>query len=358
MSHINFDANATLELHPVLRGMSLNLDEMLNPSSIHTPGQRARMCLEKTREAILHLLELNSDYRVIFTSGATEANNLAINLGKNIISSVFEHVSVLEPLKQKNSLLLEKLNREELDKFDQEIDLSTFMQANNETGEIYNLDFLDGYKFLKHTDAVQALGKFKTNYKKYDLISISGHKLGALAGVGALIVKKSIRLNPLILGGSQELFNRAGTENLFGIYTLGLVCEDLISAQDAQFKKLADYKKIVLEQINNLPIKILKLESQLPNTIHLTIDGIVADDLVVACDLEGLCISAGSACASGKPNPSHVLLSMGYSEAQAKSSVRVSISPFLTLEQVENGGRILKKTIEGFLELSSKKDKI
>ena len=375
---INFDANACYGLLPEVAA-AIKEQEIIfaNPSSIHQAGQDCRVITENARNTLANLLKLNKNQRVVFTSGASEANNQAISYAYwknhqdtsiNFVTTAIEHPSVLEPLAhlEKQGFKVTKVNpntnaeitvEDVLEAVDQQTVLLSIMYANNETGLILPVQkIIEAVKeqypdVLIHIDAVQAVGKVDLNFGELlaDFISISGHKLGALTGVGALIVNDSLENIPLILGGPQESRWRAGTENTLGIYSLGLASE-IIN------EKLVD--NIAAMQANRAVIKSAlesaypKLEfnsedsEHLPNTLSVEIPEVLADDLVVALDLEGVCISSGAACGSGKPLPSHVLLAMGKTEEQAKNTIRLSVRADLTPIQREKGTNSLLNCIQ------------
>ena len=349
----NFDANACYGLLPEVRNAIACLPDLYNPSSIHQNGQKSRAILEVARTQLAELLNISKEQRVVFTSGASESNTQALfypfweklnqESSANLIISAIEHPSVIESARklEKHGIELRIWNPfstagvEGLDELlDENTRLISIMTANNETGLV--LPVSDIFKKVKefnpkiftHTDAVQAAGKleFKANEIQADFISLSAHKLGALTGVGALIVNRDFENLPLIFGGPQESRWRAGTENVVGIYSFGIAAE-VWNKNAVNWRKGMNQVRnnLVDFVINNCPnIKPYTPENSLPNTISLEIAGKLADDLVVAFDVAGIAVSSGSACASGKPLPSHVLLAMGKSLEQARSTLRIS----------------------------------
>jgi len=364
----NLDVNATYGVEPeVLEYLKSVLPSCLNASSVHSAGQRARALMEAAREEILGLVGA-AGKRLVFTSGATESNNLLINsfiCGKrfqerknHIVISSVEHPSILEPAQRFAQMggNLSMVVPSENGKFNSddfinachsETNLVSCMLANNETGDLLPVKEISSalqhnniHTFM-HCDAVQALGKMELNMSKLgvDCLSLSGHKIGALPGVGALIFKHELELSPLILGGPQEMHFRAGTENLPGIVSFGYMAAKLKKTLQADIGKMKKHRKIIFE-ILKIGIADLRLNSfsdeSLPNTLNLRIAGVRSDDLVVALDLKGICISSGAACASGKPQPSHVLLAMGLSEEQARQSIRISVGPHYLPEEISS----------------------
>jgi cysteine desulfurase len=363
ISHINFDANASLGPLPGLFAeVERRIRGCLNPSSIHTPGQRSRALIEESRDALRSLIKAPSKSRIIFTSGATEANALALRQAVRVqpweaVTSAIEHPSVIQTLHEIKSssgslkivlpshagvLCPESM----LEQMSERTTLVSLMLANNETGAlqpVQRLSNLTKSKFpnvLVHSDAVQAIGKISCNFIDLgvDMLSISGHKIGAFPGVGALILAPGLEVTPILFGGPQEGRQRAGTENLPGIVSLGIAAqcaarefETRVSAWKRQKQFLWNF---ILEHMPRT-VATIQNEGSLPNTLHLMFPGIRADDLVVALDLADIAASTGAACASGKIEPSHVLLAMQRSESQARSSVRISLAPNLEDQQVK-----------------------
>jgi cysteine desulfurase len=356
-SFVNLDINAGCGVKAELwHYLEAVLKDCVNPSSVHQAGQKARYLIEETREDLKNLLGLG-EARIIFTSGASEANNLILSSifqekntlrDSHLILSAVEHMSLYEPAKKLESegLQISWVKPSEKSAYKAEDFISclkpstkmlALMYANNETGEILPLaEVAAMIKSLRpdifiFSDAVQALGKseFKFSDLKLDAISISGHKIGALPGVGALIVKDDYRISPVILGGPQEHRFRAGTENLPGIVSFGYVARKIQSDLKARINRMSDNKEriktILSEKIRGLEFNCFSSEV-LPNTLNIRIPGVRSDDLVVALDLEGILVSSAAACSSGKPLPSHVLLSCGLTEEESRESIRISLS--------------------------------
>jgi cysteine desulfurase len=373
---LNFDANATYGVIPEVQEAAARLGrDVLNPNSVHQGGQRARALVEEAREAIGALLKLPKPVKIIFTSGATEANNMALmspywdTLSArrekiSFASLAVEHPSVLEVGRRLTALGLSheildthrgSLEEEMSRKIGAGTLLLSAMLANNETGEIFPIAEISkrarilNPKILVHTDAVQALGKVDLSWEKLgvDALSISSHKIGGLPGAGALVVDPRFGINSLLLGGPQEMHLRAGTENVTGIHAFGIAARVLIREQDARLAKMLRQRSFMKEILKRVPgISIITGDRPvLPNTLSLFIRGIRADDLVVAMDLEGIAISSGAACASGKPEPSHVLLAMGLSPEDARSTIRISLTGDLSNEAVERATSVLIRCI-------------
>ena len=369
---LNFDANAcyglTQEVQEYLVTKVNYANFIANPSSIHKLGQNSRGLIENARIEISSFLKIDQNKRLIFTSGASESNTQAIlspyweelnvNTNVNFVTTAIEHPSVLETanfLKTRGvEVRIVPPNKDGLyspeiflEYVDNNTKLISVMYANNETGYIFEVENIAGLvksKFpniLFHCDGVQALGKidFSLENSLIDYFTFSGHKIGSLTGVGALVINKDIAVNSLIFGGPQESRHRAGTENVLGIQTLAIACSNLEKKLKENLLKLQKNKELIIEYLNTNfkdRIKINHSNSKtLPNTISLEIQGVNADDFVVALDLDGICISSGSACASGKPLPSHVLLALGKTYEEAKSTIRISFRADLSTAELE-----------------------
>lgn len=380
---INWDANATYGPLGV-RGESDLVSTLhaegrfnwLNPSSLHSGGQRSRGMMENIRAKVLARVQAALSGQLIFTSGATEANNLVLwswalrhNFNCVIIIPASEHASILEPARMLARLGVEVqiLNPTpggylDVDTFLHALSnaetskptLVACMLANNETGQIYPV--ADIAKRIKqrrsdvwvHVDGVQAFNKLEIDFNELGVSSLafSGHKLGALPGIGGVIYRKDEELLGMNSGGAQEGRVRAGTENWWAIASLGAAVErkDWSAAASAKHK----LKRLLSDAVPAIEFKFERDEPQaiLPNTLSVTVPGVIADDLVVSADLHGLLISAGAACASGKPEPSHVLLAAGLSEREAMATVRISFRSDISEEDVERGGAILASCIK------------
>jgi cysteine desulfurase NifS len=300
--------------------------------------------------------------RIIFTGGGSEADNLAIkgiafalqSKGKHIITTTIEHPALLGACEflEKNGYRVTYINVDENGWLDPErlriavtadTILVSIMMANNEVGTILPVKELSSIcrekGILFHTDAVQAVGKIKVDIQELgvDMLSLSGHKFHAPKGVGALYVRKGIELEPLIHGGKQESRIRAGTENIPAIVGLGKAAE-LVTYTLLDSERIRDLRDKLGEGIRNLvPDAILNghPENRLPNTLNLTLPGLRGESIVIALDQHGISLSSGSACKSGSPEPTHVLIAMGRTEEQAHCSVRFSLSRYTTEEDID-----------------------
>ncbi|MBX7137510.1 MAG: cysteine desulfurase [Oligoflexia bacterium] len=351
---INLDANASYGPLPALKPSSILDSDYLNPSSIHRGGQRAKAAIELARDRVRELVGSDSALKVIFTSGATEALNLALNFppevarGRTIVSTTIEHPAVLAALQRfekfggvvrwvapgrnwefSEAPFLNALAEKPL--------LVNLMCVNNETGQLLPVAEISqalrsaGYRGLVLSDAVQAAGKLDLSFAGLgaDMLALSGHKIGALPGVGALVVGNRTDLEPLVVGGPQEGRLRAGTENVPGIISFGQAAEYVRQNLAHRLARYAALRDTLEREISaRFPDTIINCANteRVANTSSLTFPGVNADDLVVALDLAGIGISSGSACASGKPEPSHVLLAGGLAPATARSTVRLSFT--------------------------------
>ena len=352
MKKIYLDNNATTPLHPeVLEAMLPGLRENYgNPSSIHSFGRSARVQLDEAREKVACLINAHSS-EIIFTSGGTEANNLAL-LGvafkdkeKKIITSKIEHPSVLNPCRQLaeqgvevHYLDVDGLGRIDMDDLESQITESTALislqHANSETGVLQDIkrasEIARNKGILFHTDAVQSVAKIPFDLKNYpvDLLSISAHKFYGPKGVGALYLRKGTpALFSPLCGGNQEKKRRGGTENVAGIMGFGKACE-LATEKMSETSKLADLRDYFQNRVCEL---IPRTElwgdkaNRLPNTLNLGFDGVAGDTLLIALDMEGVAVSTGSACSSGTGLPSPVLRAMGIPNDKINSSIRFSL---------------------------------
>jgi cysteine desulfurase len=336
------DWNATAPLRPeALSAMSAALARCGNPSSVHRWGRGARQMLERAREAIGALLGGVDPSGVIFVSGGTEANHLAL-LGparKRILISAVEHDSVRQaapeaeaiPVDRDGVVMLGDLER--MLAANSQPALVSVMLANNETGVIQPVAEISAaarrFGALFHCDAVQAAGKIALDPGMIgaDLVTISAHKLGGPPGIGALVVTGEPDLTPLLRGGGQERGRRAGTENLPGIAGFAAAAAAAaagIAAYD-RVRALRDELEAGIAAVAPEAVVLGAAAQRLPNTAAIAMPGVAAETQVIALDLDGVMVSAGAACSSGKVGPSHVLAAMGIASDLARSTIRVSL---------------------------------
>ncbi len=360
---IYLDHNADTPLRPAVQEA---LTEFLvhgdcgNSSSVHRAGQAARRELERARARVAQLIDAPAN-SIVFTSGGTESNNLAIygavraqNGRRRIVTTTLEHSSVLAPindLKRSGFEVIEvscdtdgRIDPQNLNGYiNNETALVTLGLANSETGVIQdvagNSTAARTAGTLFHLDAVQAAGRIPLDLEDLgcDLMTLSGHKLGGPAGVGALYVRRGISLVPLILGGPQETGRRAGTPNLLGAIGFGGAAESVMASFDEESARVGCLSRQLFESLSG-SISGLRLNgratNRLQNTLNLTFPGVLGETMLIALDLEGIEVSMGSACAAGAVEPSHVLLAMGRSTAEARSSLRISLGWSTTSEEI------------------------
>jgi len=336
---IYLDHNATTTVRPqAVQAVADVLARCGNASSVHRFGRLAKRALEDAREQVAALVRVKPS-QVIFTGGGTEANNLALGGSgcERVLASSVEHVSVLNgrddiieiPVDDEGLLDLHALSA--LISDGQAPTLISVMYANNETGVIQPVgeiaERIHAGRALFHCDAIQGTGKTAISFADTDadLLSLSAHKIGGPQGVGALIVREGINLTPQIRGGGQELRKRAGTENLPGIAGFGAAAEVALTDIE-KFSRLAVLRDRLEVQIKQLaPVRVFGAGAErLPNTSCFTMPGVDSEVQVMGLDIAGVAVSAGSACSSGKVEPSHVLDAMGIEESEAGSAIRVS----------------------------------
>ena len=389
MQRVYFDNNATTPVLPeVFEAMRPYFGEHFgNASSIHHHGQETRAAVEHARESVAQLLGCRAS-EIVFTSGGTEADNLAIfglaQPGDHVITSTIEHHAVLNGSKHLEEKGCEVTyvsvdGRGLVDPDDvrralrPNTKLVTIMMANNDTGVVQPVDDIGKVAaeadVYFHTDAVQAAGKIPIDVNQIgcDLLTISGHKLHAPQGVGALYVRKGTRLEPMLYGGRHERSRRAGTENVPGIVGLGKAAE----LASIGFERGDDQKMAAMR--DRLERELLTIESsgvngvatsshpsaawvghprRVPNTTNIYFDGIDGEALVIALDLKGLAVSTGAACSSGAIEPSHVLIAMGLRPDRARASIRFSLGKQNSAEDVEFALGLVSATVGRLRELS------
>ncbi|HEU5231773.1 MAG TPA: cysteine desulfurase family protein [Terriglobales bacterium] len=378
MQRVYLDSNATTPVLPeVFEAMRpYYQDQFGNASSIHHHGQHARAAVEQAREAVARLLGCRAA-EIVFTSGGTEADNLAIfgiaGAGDHVITSQIEHHAVLNACKRLEKRGVEVtylpvdgeglVNPDELRKaLRAKTKLISIMMANNETGVIEPVEEIgraaaeaDVYF---HTDAVQAAGKIPVDLKKIgcDLLSISAHKFHGPQGIGALYVRRGTLIDPLFYGGNHERQRRAGTENLPGIIGLGCAADiALRGLQNGDMARIAKMRgrleSTLLEQIDEAGVNS-GAAPRVPNTSNIYFDHIEGEAMVIALDLKGLAVSTGAACSSGAIEPSHVLTAMGLPPERARASIRFSIGKHNTEDDIDFALSVIPATIARLRELS------
>jgi len=378
MHRIYLDNNATTPVLPeVFEAMRPYFgDQFGNASSIHHHGQNTRAAVEDARDSVAALLGCHAS-EIIFTSGGTEADNLAIaglvGAGEHVITSSIEHHAVLLACKHLEEIgaevtVLPVDGRSLVDPADvrralrPNTRLISVMMANNETGvlqpveEIGKIAAEAGAYF--HTDAVQAAGKVKVDVKQIrcHALSISGHKIHAPQGVGALYVRKGIPIRPLFYGGRHERSRRAGTENVPGIVGLGKAAQLAQAALDrGDDKKMSAMRdrlqQGILAQAEDAGVNGDDAP-RVPNTTNIRFDYIDGEAMVIALDLKGVAVSTGAACSSGAIEPSHVLLAMGLRPDQARASLRFSLGKQTVVEDIDYALTLVPEVVARLRELS------
>src|SRR5256884_5446421 len=378
MRRVYLDNNATTPVLPeVIEAMRPYFGERFgNASSIHHHGQDTRAAVENARESMATLLGCRAS-EVVFTSGGTESDNLAVAglvaAGDHVITSSIEHHAVLHACKHLEEIGCEVTylpvdGRGLIDPDDvrralrPNTKLVTVIMANNETGVLQPVEEIGKIAaeadVYFHTDAVQAAGKVPISVKKIgcDLLSMSGHKMHAPQGVGALYVRKGTLLQPMLYGGSHERSRRAGAENVPGIVALGkaagLAQNALQNGEVAEMAAMRDQIESAI--LNEIEATYLngKGAPRVPNTTNICFDYIDGEALVIALDLKGLAVSTGAACSSGAIEPSHVLTAMGLSPDRARASLRFSLGKQNTPEEVDFALSLVPATVARLRELS------
>lgn len=388
MRLIYLDHNATTPLRPEVKQVIIDsLDIFGNASSLHPFGYEARRRVESVRQRVLDVLN-TTEGQVIFTSSGSEANNLALKgvicpgglcrhslcqtESMHFITTMVEHPSVYQTascLKLQGAdvtyLSVDGMGMVDPDELRRSIRENTalisIMLANNEVGTIMPIAELGaiarehGIPF--HVDAVQAIGKIPVDVDSMniDLLSLSGHKLNAPKGIGALYARKSMSLCPLIHGGHQELNLRAGTENTLGIFALGKSLEVAIQegfAEAAHVRLLRDrLHNILLERLDGVHLNGHP-EKRLPGTLNLSFDRIDGAAILEMLAMEGIAVSSGSACSSGEETPSHVLTAMGLAPEKARSSIRISLGYGNTEQEILIAADTIIRTVNRLRALS------
>ncbi len=342
MNRYYFDHNATTPVTPeVLEAMLPALTENYgNASSIHHFGQAARQMLDDARKRVAELLGATAE-EIIFTSGGTESDNLAVlggAAGGHLVTTTIEHPAVLQTAGRLSGWGCVDVgptgvvNPDDVKKaLKANTSLVSVMHANNELGTIQPIEEIVKLGIPVHADGVQALGKIPVNVRDMGvaMYSISGHKVGAPKGIGALYVRKGTKLLARQFGGRHERERRAGTENVAGAVALAKAMESHFDAgamRDALEQR-------VLREIPGTHVN--GSEPRVPNTTNIRFDGIDSDALLIALDLRGFAVSSGAACSSGAPQPSHVLTAIGLTREQARSSIRFSLGRTNTMERVD-----------------------
>jgi len=359
-------------------------DEMGNAQSVHSFGQRAKAAVEKARREVAALINA-PPAEIVFVSGGTEADNLAVrgiaeahrDYGRHIITTKIEHPAVLAtceslegagyrvtylPVSRGGLVSIRDVRKAISD----DTILISVMLANNETGTIQPIEEIAGVvaearargldHLHFHTDAVQAIGKISVDVNRLgvDLLSLSGHKIHGPKGIGALYVRKGTRLTKLLHGGHHERDRRAGTENVPGIVGLGKAAELARTQLDERIKRMRKLRDYLEQQmISRFPDVRVNGDGQqrVPNVSNVTFGGIDGESLLIALDLKGIAVSTGSACASGSLEPSHVLQALGLMRDEVRGSLRFSLGAYTTQQEIDYAVSVLSQTVARLREM-------
>jgi len=385
---IYLDNAASTAVHPdVVKEMMPYFDvEYGNPSSIHQFGRKAKNAIQKARKQVAALVGAEPG-EILFTSGGTESNNTILNGivklqgsepdQNHIITSSIEHEAILRPCKEFENTGIKItylpvdehgiVNPDDIaNSINSHTVLVSIMFANNEVGTIQPIkeisEICKKYQIPLHTDAVQAVGKIPINVKDLgvDALSISSHKINGPKGIGALFIKKGLRVSPQILGGGQENGMRSGTENVASIVGFGKACEiakERLNENISHFQTL--HSTMLSRVIKEIPHVKLNghSEKRIFNNIHLTFLGVNGEDLIIKLDEHGIAASTGSACSMHTQKASHVLKAMGFNHEQITGSLRMSFGYLNTLDEVEQTIDVLKRVVSELRSVSPYKTK-
>jgi cysteine desulfurase len=382
MRKVYLDHNATTPVHPeVLEAMLPYFKEKFgNPSSIHSFGRETKVALEDAREKVASLLGASSN-EIFFTGGGTESDNLAVKgtayanrkKGLHIITSKIEHHAILESCKflEKEGFVITYLPVDSKGVVDpgelkkairDDTTLVSIMYVNNEVGSMQPIEEFSGMAKERgiyfHTDAVQAMGKMSISVKKLnniDMLSMSGHKINGPKGVGAIFIRKGVRITPWSHGGHHERSRRAGTENIPGIVGFAKALELAVRDLEDQNKHLKELTETFYRKLTEtIPDVILNgdLNRRVSNTLNLSFKGVEGESIILSLDLKGVAVASGSACTSGTLEPSHVLSAMGIAPEIAQGAIRFSFGRDNTMEDVEYVASILPDMVSRLRSMS------
>ena len=375
LDRIYLDHAATAPVHPdVIETLTSVMKEQFgNPSSIHSFGRAARHIVDESRARIAKSIGAKTE-EIIFTSGGTESDNLAIlgaaqsykKNGNHIITTVIEHHAVLHTCKglEKDGFEVTylpvdengQISMEEFKKaLREDTILVTIMYGNNEVGSVQPIKeiaaLLENHQAKFHTDAVQAFGLMDINVKELgvDLLSVSAHKINGPKGIGFLYIKQNTMITPLTFGGEQERKKRAGTENVASIAGFAKAVEIALKERTEKVEQFSQFKAGLLKSLQSKGVTFSVnglLENSLPHVLNLSFPGTDVESMLVNMDMEGVAVSSGSACTAGSIDPSHVLVAMfGQASDRVRNSIRFSFGLYNTKEQVEKAAEITSKIV-------------
>ena len=376
MDIIYLDNSATTKIKTeVLNEMIPYLTtEYGNPSSLYSVGRKAKKAIEKGRGQVAELINCNP-HEIYFTGSGSESDNTALKgfayankeKGNHIITSKIEHHAILETCEtlERQGFEVSDINVDEngvikIDELENAIRPSTIlisvMTANNEIGTIQPIEEISkiahSRNIVFHTDAVQAIGNMPIDVEKMgiDMLSLSGHKINAPKGIGALYIKNGIKVEKYINGGHQERNQRAGTENVAGIVGLGKACELSNKNMNTHIRNLSKIRDYYLNKLQKeMPQKIRingGMENRLPGNANVSFEGVNASELIFKLDEKKICVSSGSACSSGNTTPSHVLTAIKVPEKYLNSAIRTTFGENNTFEQVDYVVKVIKNLVK------------
>lgn len=375
MDIIYLDNSATTKIKTeVLNEMMPYLTtEYGNASSLYSVGRKAKKAIEKARGQVAKLINCNP-HEIYFTGSGSESDNTALKgfayankeKGNHIITSKIEHHAILETCEtlerqgfEVSYINVDKNGAIKIDELENAIRPSTIlisvMTANNEIGTIQPIEEISkiarSRNIVFHTDAVQAIGNMPIDVEKMkiDMLSLSGHKINAPKGIGALYIKNGINVEKYINGGHQERNQRAGTENVAGIVGLGKACELSNKNMNTHIKNLSKIRDYYLNKLQKeMPQKIRingGMENRLPGNANVSFAGVDASEMIFKLDEKGICVSSGSACSSGNTTPSHVLTAINVPEEYLNSAIRTTFGDTNTFEQVDYLVKVIKNLV-------------
>lgn len=386
MKNIYLDNSATTQVDPEVAKIMMEymVEKYGNPSSIHLYGQQAKYALDDAREKVAKVI--NAGIKdIFFTSGGTEADNWAIrgiiekyikkNQKAHIITSESEHSAIFETCKMlvkkyPNLVSVTYLKpdnkgyitpKQVENAFTNDTKLVSIIHVNNEIGNINDIanigKFCRDKGIIFHTDAVQSYTKVPIDVKamNIDILSASAHKIYGPKGVGLLYIRNKIDILPIMFGGHQESGQRNGTENLPGIIGFGKAAEIAQNLHETDIPRIGELKKKLYELISNGVDKIVlngDIDNGYEGILNISFEGVEGESLLLALDLEGVCVSTGSACSAGSVKPSRVLLAIGVDEEMAQSSIRFSIGRFNTMKEIEFAAELVIKSVERLRSMS------
>lgn len=376
MDIIYLDNSATTKIKTeVLNEMMPYLTtEYGNASSLYSVGRKAKKTIEKARVQVAELINCNP-HEIYFTGSGSESDNTALKgfayankeKGNHIITSKIEHHAILETCEtlerqgfEVSYINVDKNGVIKIEELEKAIRPSTIlisvMTANNEIGTIQPIEEISkiahSRNIVFHTDAVQAIGNMPIDVEKngIDMLSLSGHKINAPKGIGALYVKNGVKVEKYINGGHQERNQRAGTENVSGIVGLGKACELANKNMNTHIRNLSKIRDYYLSKLQKeMPEKIRingSMENRLPGNANVSFEGVDASELIFKLDEKGICVSSGSACSSGNTTPSHVLTAINVPEKYLNSAIRTTFGDSNTFEQVDYLVKIIKNLVK------------